>query len=36
MRTPRPYHTCAPQDAHITRPELSKGCGIGMFAVFDG
>eukprot|EP00802_Teleaulax_amphioxeia_P016680 Tamp_16804.p1 GENE.Tamp_16804~~Tamp_16804.p1 ORF type:complete len:408 (-),score=90.36 Tamp_16804:212-1372(-) len=24
------------EDAHITKPELSKGCGVGMFAVFDG
>jgi hypothetical protein len=35
-RAPHPLHACARQDAHITKPELSKGCGVGMFAVFDG
>ena len=24
------------EDAHITKPELNKGSGVGMFAVFDG
>ena len=29
-------HTHTLQDAHIVRPEISKGSGVGMFAVFDG